>query len=64
MKVWHFRATLKLGLAFPSKRFEVEADSLPEAAYDAKKQVEAWANQPGSSTRDLVQFDLLYSKPI
>lgn len=56
---WTFRASTGLD----SLRFGVEADSEPEATYDAKRRVERWLADTGRNTRDLTDFSLIGVSP-
>ena len=38
--------------------FSVEADSVPEAAYDGKKKVEQWLARNGLTPARLLRFDI------
>lgn len=45
------------------QRVEVEADSEPEAIYDAKKGVFEWLRAVVGTTADLKRFDLVSVQP-
>ena len=51
----------KFRVAVPDKQytFNVEADSMVEAQYEAKQRVLRWLDEVGSDTGDLTEFDLL-----
>lgn len=59
-KTYTFLASAELGGVRISTRPEIEADSEPEAIYEARKRVFAWVkdNVP-LSTRDLKEFRII-----
>lgn len=63
MRKFYFKAVAAVGQYSCQHRFHVEADSEPEAIYDAKKVVQAWLNSDTNpmTVADLTVFVLTHS---